>query len=49
MWTPPRRVAGARRAFAHEPRKSYWGYRAELKDPDGYLVRLWDERSMKER
>jgi catechol 2,3-dioxygenase-like lactoylglutathione lyase family enzyme len=35
--------------FAHEPRKSYWGYGAELKDPDGYLVRLWDERSMKER
>ena len=36
-------------AFVHEPRKSYWGYGAELKDPDGYLVRLLDERSMKER
>lgn len=35
--------------FAHGPRKSYWGYGAELVDPDGYLVRLWDERSMKER
>ena len=35
--------------FAHPPRKSYWGYGAELKDPDGYLVRLWDERSMKEQ
>jgi len=35
--------------FAHEPRKSYWGYSAELQDPDGYLIRLWDERSMKER
>jgi catechol 2,3-dioxygenase-like lactoylglutathione lyase family enzyme len=35
--------------FAHGPRKSYWGYGAELEDPDGYLVRLWDERSMKER
>ncbi len=34
--------------FAHGPRKSYWGYGAELRDPDGYLVRLWDERSMKE-
>lgn len=22
---------------------------AELKDPDGYLIRLWDERSMKEK
>ena len=34
--------------FAHAPRKSYWGYGAELEDPDGYLIRLWDERSMKE-
>ena len=33
--------------FAHGPRKSYWGYGAELEDPDGYRVRLWDERSMK--
>jgi catechol 2,3-dioxygenase-like lactoylglutathione lyase family enzyme len=36
-------------AFAHEPRKTYWGYGAELADPDGYLVRLWDERTMRER
>ena len=36
-------------AFAHGPRKSYWGYGAELADPDGYLIRLWDERSMKEK
>ena len=35
--------------FAHGPRKSYWGYGVELADPDGYLIRLWDERSMKER
>jgi predicted enzyme related to lactoylglutathione lyase len=34
-------------AFGHGPRKSYWGYGAELIDPDGYLIRLWDERSMK--
>jgi catechol 2,3-dioxygenase-like lactoylglutathione lyase family enzyme len=33
--------------FAHGPRKSYWGYGVELVDPDGYLVRLWDEHSMK--
>ena len=25
------------------PRKSYRGYGAELADPDGYLLRLWDE------
>jgi len=36
-------------AFAHGPRKSYWGYGAELTDPDRYLVRLWDERSMQEK
>ena len=36
-------------AFTHGPRKAYWGYGAELTDPDGYLVRLWDERSMKEQ
>ena len=35
--------------FAHAPQKTYWGYGAELRDPDGYLIRLWDERSMKER
>jgi catechol 2,3-dioxygenase-like lactoylglutathione lyase family enzyme len=34
--------------FAHAPGKVYWGYGAELSDPDGYLVRLWDERSMRE-
>ena len=35
--------------FAHEPRKNFWGYGPELADPDGYLIRLWDERSMKEK
>ena len=35
--------------FSQSAGKSYWGYGAELRDPDGYLVRLWDERSMKER
>jgi catechol 2,3-dioxygenase-like lactoylglutathione lyase family enzyme len=33
--------------FAHTPTKTYWGYGAELRDPDGYLIRLWDEQSMK--
>jgi predicted enzyme related to lactoylglutathione lyase len=36
-------------AFAHGPRKTDWGYGAELVDPDGYLVRLWDERTMREK
>jgi predicted enzyme related to lactoylglutathione lyase len=35
--------------FVHGPQKNFWGYGAELADPDGYLVRLWDERSMKEK
>jgi len=35
--------------FAHAPSKRYWGYGAELRDPDGYRVRLWDQRSMREK
>jgi catechol 2,3-dioxygenase-like lactoylglutathione lyase family enzyme len=35
--------------FAHGPRKNFWGYGPELCDPDGYLVRLWDQRSMREK
>ncbi|MDP1752099.1 MAG: VOC family protein, partial [Reyranella sp.] len=35
-------------AFTHGPQKNFWGYSAELADPDGYLARLWDERSMRE-
>lgn len=31
------------------PQKLFWGYGAELQDPDGYLVRLWDETSMQEK
>ena len=30
-------------------RKAFWGYGVELHDPDGYVVRLWDERTMKEK
>jgi catechol 2,3-dioxygenase-like lactoylglutathione lyase family enzyme len=35
--------------FSHGPQKNYWGYGAELRDPDGYLIRLWDVQSMKEK
>lgn len=35
--------------FNHAPQKNFWGYGPELADPDGYLVRLWDARSMKEK
>lgn len=36
-------------AFVHPPAKTFWGYGAELKDPDGYRLRLWDPKSMKEK
>jgi len=36
-------------AFSHGPQKTFWGYGVELLDPDGYAIRLWDERSMRER
>jgi len=36
-------------AFTHGPQKTFWGYGAELADPDGYVVRLWDQRTMKEK
>ena len=36
-------------AFSHGPQKNFWGYGAELADPDGHLVRLWDARSMREK
>jgi catechol 2,3-dioxygenase-like lactoylglutathione lyase family enzyme len=32
--------------FRHPPQKTPWGFGAELSDPDGYLIRLWDEASM---
>jgi predicted enzyme related to lactoylglutathione lyase len=36
-------------AFEHPPQKVYWGYGAELLDPSGYRLRLWDEASMKQK
>src|SRR5262245_64152412 len=36
-------------AFDKAPQKLMWGYGAELRDPDGYLVYLWDEKSMREK
>lgn len=39
----------ARVAVTTTPQKLFWGYGAELRDPDGYLVRLWDETSMRDK
>jgi catechol 2,3-dioxygenase-like lactoylglutathione lyase family enzyme len=36
-------------AFLRPPQKQFWGYGAELADPDGHLLRLWDENSMREK
>ncbi len=41
---PDMSAKGAR--DGHPPRKVFWGFGAELLDPDGYIVRLWDEKSM---
>ena len=35
--------------FAHPPQRVAWGYGAELSDPDGYVIRLWDQRTMEEK
>ena len=32
--------------FVHEPKSVPWGYGAELLDPDGYRVLLWDKHTM---
>jgi len=36
-------------SFVHRPMKVFWSYGAELCDPDGYRLRLWDQKSMKRR
>ncbi len=35
-------------SFLRGPQKFYWGYGAEVADPDGHVIRMWDERSMRE-
>ena len=42
-------LAAAGVAFVHPPMKVFWGYGAELRDPDGYRIYLWDETSMREK
>lgn len=39
------RAAGVTVAVA--PQVNLWGYGAELDDPDGYRLMLWDEQSMR--
>jgi len=42
-----RRLAAGGVSFVAAPGKRFWGYGAELRDPDGHLVLLWDEVSMR--
>ena len=42
-------LAAAGVPFVHPPMKVFWGYGAELCDPDGYRLRLWDQKTMKEK
>jgi predicted enzyme related to lactoylglutathione lyase len=35
--------------FVNPPGRYFWGYGAELLDPDGYQILLWDPRSMREK
>jgi len=44
-----RELVAAGLQFVNAPQKLYWGYGAELADPDGYLIHLWDERTMREK
>src|SRR4029077_10295117 len=32
--------------FVNSPQNLFWGYGAELRDPDGYMINLWDKVSM---
>ncbi len=32
--------------FVNSPKHLFWGYGAELRDPDGYMIALWDRVSM---
>jgi catechol 2,3-dioxygenase-like lactoylglutathione lyase family enzyme len=41
------RAAGV--AIVTPPQRNLWGYGAELDDPDGYRLMLWDETTMREK
>ena len=33
-------------SFVSSPQRQFWGYGAEVLDPDGYMNHLWDEVAM---
>ena len=44
-----RELSGKGVSFVHPPQELSWGYGAELRDPTGYTIGLWDEVSMREK
>ena len=44
-----RQLAAKGVPFASPPARQFWGYGAELLDPDGHLIYLWDPVSMREK
>jgi predicted enzyme related to lactoylglutathione lyase len=44
-----RELVRKRVKFINAPQKLFWGYGAELADPDGYQINLWDKASMKKK
>jgi catechol 2,3-dioxygenase-like lactoylglutathione lyase family enzyme len=44
-----RELSSAGVVFEKPPQKLFWGYGAELRDPDGYRINLWDERTMRKK
>jgi len=47
--TKHKQLVAAGVQFVHPPQKTFWGYGADLKDPDGYHIWLWDEKTMREK
>jgi uncharacterized glyoxalase superfamily protein PhnB len=43
------RLSGTGLDFAGPPSKHFWGYGLVLRDPDGHVLHLWDERTMAEK
>jgi catechol 2,3-dioxygenase-like lactoylglutathione lyase family enzyme len=40
-------LAGLGVKFVSPPKRQFWGYGAEVLDPDGYVNHLWDEVTMR--
>ena len=39
-------IGAAGAPIVHPPKRVFWGYGAEVLDPNGYRIRLWDPASM---